>query len=211
MHIFKKILFLVGVLMFSTEMTASAQRENVRHALVSEFIHDYIAIKYPHVVLDTFLYVGVERQEMYFFCDGELAKVYDVSTSKKGAGSEYGSLCTPVGLHRIEGKFGDGVPSGGVFVGRKFTGRVAQIEEEPVETGKDEITSRVITIRGLEDGVNRGGEFDSYKRKIYIHGTAEEGLIGQPASHGCIRMRNMDVIELFSILPKGTPLIILNN
>lgn len=206
-----KTIALILFIVFSVEASASAQQKDARLAMISDFIHDYISIKYPDVKLDTFIYVGVERQEMYLFMNGEVERVYDVSTSKHGAGTQYGSNCTPVGLHCVKGKFGDGVPVGGIMVGRKYTGRVAEIVEEPVETGKDEITSRVITLSGLEEGVNRGGEIDTYKRKIYIHGTAEEGLIGMPASHGCIRMRNEDVIELFSIVDEGLPIIILNN
>lgn len=206
-----KVLFLVNVLFFCADLNAKAQLNEAKDRLISEFIHDYIAIKYPQVELDTFLYVGVERQQMYFFCNGMVERVYDVSTSKKGAGMQFGSECTPVGLHRIEGKYGEEVPEGGILVGRKFTGRIAEIEHNPVSTGRDEITSRVITIKGVEEGVNRGGEIDSFKRQIYIHGTSEEGLIGKPASHGCIRMRNRDVIELFDLIEKGIPLIILNN
>lgn len=206
-----KLLFILMFLILSTEGSAKAQVSKARLDIISDFIHDYISIKYPEVELDTFIYVGVERQEMYLFVDGIVEEVYDVSTSKKGAGSQYGSECTPVGLHRIEGKFGDGVPKGGIMVGRKFTGRIAEIEDQPKSTGRDEITSRVLTLSGMEMGLNRGGEYDTYKRKIYIHGTAEEGLIGLPASHGCIRMRNDDVIELFNYVNEGLPIIILNN
>lgn len=198
-------------MVFSLEAGARAQQSEARLIFISDFIHDYISIKYPEVQLDTFIYVGVERQEMYLFMNGVVEKVYDVSTSKHGAGSKYGSNCTPVGLHCVKGKYGNDVPKGGVLVGRKYTGRVAEIEHEPIETGKDEITSRVITLSGMEDGINRGGQIDTYKRKIYIHGTAEEGLIGKPASHGCIRMRNDDVIELFSLVSEGLPIIILDN
>ena len=82
---------------------------------------------------------------------------------------------------------------------------------KPIETGEDAITTRVLTLEGLENGINKGGELDSYGRHIYIHGTAEEGLIGQPASHGCVRMRNEDVIDLFNRVDKGLKVIILNN
>lgn len=205
------IIALIIFLVFSIKVRAKAQQTEARLALVSDFIHDYISMKYPDVKLDTFIYVGVERQEMYLFMNGTVEKVYDVSTSKHGAGTQNGSNCTPVGLHCVKGKYGEGVPAGGIMVGRKYTGRVAHIVEDPVETGKDEITSRVITLKGMEEGINRGGEIDTFKRKIYIHGTAEEGLIGMPASHGCIRMRNEDVIELFSMVDEGLPIIILNN
>ncbi|WP_258542707.1 L,D-transpeptidase [Parvicella tangerina] len=182
-----------------------------QHQAASELICDYLEMQYPDVQVDRFLYVGVERQEMYYVVDRKVERVYDVSTSKHGAGLLSGSNCTPVGMHCVNGKYGADVPWGGILVGRKFTGKVAEVETEPVSTGRDEITSRVITIKGLEDGVNKGGKFDSYQRRIYIHGTAEEGLIGKPASHGCIRMRNDDVIELFALVDEGLPIIILDN
>lgn len=205
------MIFLFFCPFFCLKIDAHAQHSQVRIDLVSEFIHDYISIKYPEVKLDTFIYVGVERQEMYVFFDGMAEKVYMVSTSKHGAGSKYGSNCTPVGLHCVKGKYGEDVPKGGIMVGKKFTGKVAHIEHGDMETGKDEITSRVITLEGLEEGINKGGSIDTYKRQIYIHGTAEEGLIGKPASHGCIRMRNDDVIELFSLVNEGVPIVILDN
>ncbi len=178
---------------------------------ITDFIIDYISIKYPALELENFIYVGVERQKLFLFINGQVERVYDVSTSKNGAGTKSGSEQTPIGLHVIEGKYGEGLPKGGVLRGRKFTGRIAEIQTEPISSGSDDITSRVITIKGLEEGINKGGMNDSYKRKIYIHGTAEEGFIGTPASHGCVRMRNDDVIELFDIVEEGTNLIILNN
>ncbi len=182
-----------------------------KQEVVSDLVYDYLSIQYPDVELDSFLYVGVQRQMLYFVVKGNVKRVYPVSTSKYGAGELSGSNCTPVGMHRVGKKYGENVPKGGVLVGRKFTGAIAEIEHDPVPTGRDEITSRVITIEGLEEGLNKGGNLDSYSRKIYIHGTAEEGLIGQPASHGCIRMRNEDVIELFTLVDKGLPIIILDN
>jgi len=203
---------LVILLAFNFKVEAKAQSKNQRPPnYISDFIIDYISIKYPTVTLDTFIYVGVERQKLYLFVDGEVERIYDVSTSKNGAGTQSGSEQTPIGLHVIAGKYGEGLPKGGVLKGRKFTGKIADIQTEPFSTGWDDITSRVITIKGLEEGINKGGANDSYHRKIYIHGTVEEGFIGQPASHGCVRMRNDDVIELFDIIDEGINLIILNN
>ena len=205
-------IFLGLMIFFSLQIQAKAQSATSRPPnYISDFIKDYISIKYPSVVLDTFIYVGVERQKMYLFINGEVEKIYSVSTSKNGAGTIAGSEQTPVGLHVINGKYGEGLPKGGVLKGKKFTGQIADIQSEPIPTNSDDITSRVLTIEGLEKGVNKGGQLDSYDRKIYIHGTTEEGLIGQPASHGCIRMKNDDVIELFDIIESGIKLIILNN
>lgn len=208
-----KVLFLVfgltGMFSFSSTIAQNLTERPVNY--ISDFLKDYLSIKYPAVDLDTFVYVGVKRQKMFLFMNGEVQKVYDVSTSKNGAGTKAGSEQTPIGLHVIEGKYGEGLPKGGVLRGKKFTGEIATIQTEPMSTGADDITSRVITIKGLEAGINKGGALDSYKRLIYIHGTAEEGFIGQPASHGCVRMRNDDVIELFDLIDEGVSLLILNN
>jgi len=188
----------------------SNEIENHNNTTV-DFLIDYVSIKYPGYNLENFIYVGVKRQKMYVIKNGSLVKTYCVSTSKNGAGSERGSEMTPVGLHRIHGKFGKDVPKGGIMVSRKFYGNIATIDTSKVSNGNDDITSRVLTLEGLEEGVNRGGKIDSYDRNIYIHGTAEEGLIGQPASHGCVRMTNNDVMELFDIVEPGMYVIILNN
>lgn len=207
----RKYIALMIILCLTMNVGFYAQGKDSKLLVISEFIQDYMSIKYPEMKLDTLLYVGVERQKMYLFIDGVAQKVYNISTSKKGAGTQYGSNCTPVGMHCIKGKFGAGVPYGGVLVGRKFTGKVVEIEHDSISTGMDAITSRVLTLSGLEEGINKGGEIDTYKRKIYIHGTAEEGLIGKPASHGCIRMKNDDVIELFELIDEGVPTLILDN
>jgi lipoprotein-anchoring transpeptidase ErfK/SrfK len=209
----KRISLIIFLLVcFSAKAEVNAQSNNKRPPnYISDFIIDYISIKYPSVSMDTLLYVGVERQKMYLFIDGKVEKIYDVSTSRNGAGTKSGSEQTPIGLHVVNGKYGEGLPKGSVLRGKKFTGQIADIQTEPITTGKDDITSRILTIKGLEEGVNKGGDLDSYNRKIYIHGTAEEGLIGQPASHGCVRMRNEDIIELFDIVNEGVNLIILDN
>ena len=206
-----KVFFIITFLSLNHFYLFSQKNEERPNLYISDFITDYIQLKYPETNTDTILYVGVEWQKMYLFINGEIEKVYDVSTSKNGAGTNYGSEQTPIGLHEVNGKFGKGLPRGSVLKGRKFTGQIAEIQTEPIPTGSDDITSRVITIEGKELGINKGGNNDSYDRKIYIHGTVEEGLIGQPASHGCIRMRNDDVIELYEIVNEGTTLIILNN
>jgi len=176
-----------------------------------EFLKDYLSIKYPSRKFQDFIYVGVKRQELYLFRKGKLIKIYNVSTSKKGAGSVADSEMTPVGLHKVHGKYGAEVPENGILRHKKFYGDIAEIEYEAKPINKDIITTRIITIEGLERGVNKGGKLDSYNRRIYIHGTAEEGLIGKPASHGCIRLKNKDVMELFDLLTKGMFVVILNN
>lgn len=129
---------------------------------------------------------------------------FPVSTSKYGTGSESGSDKTPLGMHRVKRKIGAQAPSGTIFKGRVNTGRQAAIQDAPLATQNDFVTSRILWLDGLEPGINSGGDVDSFRRYIYIHGTHEEGLIGQPASHGCIRMKNADVIKLFDLIPENT-------
>ena len=137
---------------------------------------------------------------------GEVIKQYPVSTSKYGTGGQSGSFKTPLGEHRIKEKIGDREKINQVFVARKPIGVYQELD--PGELPEDIITSRILWLEGQEEGVNRGGDVDSYQRYIYIHGTIEEDRIGRPASHGCIRMRNRDVIELFDLVDTGCPVII---
>lgn len=209
-------LFVSLLFVYFTATTTNAQvfNEVTRPAMnrgTEDFLKDYLSIKYPDVEFKDFIYVGVKRQELYLFRDGKLIKIFKVSTSKKGAGSVANSEMTPVGLHKINGKYGADVPMNGILKHKKFTGEIAKIEKRPIPIDKDIITTRIITIEGLEKGVNKGGKLDSYERRIYFHGTAEEGLIGQPASHGCIRLTNKDVMDLFDLIYEGMYVIILNN
>jgi L,D-transpeptidase YbiS len=128
---------------------------------------------------------------------------YAVSTASKGASCASGSFCTPVGLHRVRAKIGQGLPVNAVFVRRRPTGEVFSPALGALFPQRDWILSRILWLQGLEPGVNRGGGVDTLRRFIYIHGTNEEQLIGQPASHGCIRMRNHDIVELFDRVSVG--------
>jgi lipoprotein-anchoring transpeptidase ErfK/SrfK len=134
--------------------------------------------------------------------DGAIS--YPVSTSKFGVGNRENSNKTPLGTHRVKMKYGDNAPLGTVFQARVNTGKVATIHTDSTDREEDLITSRILWLEGLEPGKNRGKGIDSYRRYIYIHGTPEEGLIGTPASHGCIRMKNQEVVELFEKVPVGT-------
>jgi lipoprotein-anchoring transpeptidase ErfK/SrfK len=128
-----------------------------------------------------------------------------VSTGKKGVGTVSGSEKTPFGTHRIKEKMGQGEKLGTILVGEgNKNGTVTQIISEKADTPFDYVTTRLLRLDGQESGINRGGANDSHSRDIYIHGTPEEGLLGTPASHGCIRMKNSDIIALFDLLPSGT-------
>lgn len=151
------------------------------------------------------LLVSIRQQHLYVLsAEGRELYGYPISSAKKGTGNFQGSLQTPLGLHCIAEKVGSDCAPGTVFKGRQSTGEIAETELQPRATGVDCITSRILWLQGLEPAFNQGGEVDSYQRYIYIHGTHEEGLIGQPASIGCIRMRNEDVIELYECVKEGS-------
>lgn len=154
------------------------------------------------------LWVDISGQRLYVIDSGEVSESFPVSTAFRGTGCQQDSLQTPTGLHEICEMIGDGEPVGMVFKGRKPTGELAMIEAGDAETGQDIITSRILWLNGLEPGVNQGESVDTRERYIYIHGTNEEGRIGQPVSHGCIRMKNSDVISLFQHVRVGTPVVL---
>jgi lipoprotein-anchoring transpeptidase ErfK/SrfK len=129
---------------------------------------------------------------------------YPVSTAAKGTGEREGSEQTPRGLHEIRAKIGAGAPEGAVFARRRPTGEICTPERFAAEPTRDWMLSRILWLRGLEPGRNRRGPVDTMRRYIYIHGTPDEASLGMPASHGCIRMRNRDVIELFDRVRPGT-------
>lgn len=210
----KGTLLIPFFLLFSLITWSQVINEDLKPILnrgTEEFLKDYLSIKYPSKEFTDFIYVGVKRQELYLFRGGRLLKVYKVSTSKHGAGSVEGSEMTPVGLHKVNGKYGSDVPENGILKHKRYTGERAEVEYRALPINQDIITTRIITIEGLERGINKGGKLDSYDRRIYIHGTAEEGLIGQPASHGCVRLKNKDIMDLFDLLSEGMFVVILNN
>jgi lipoprotein-anchoring transpeptidase ErfK/SrfK len=144
------------------------------------------------------LVVRVSEQRLYALDEsGEVVAEYPVSTSKYGTGNRNGSYQTPLGKHRVKEKIGDRAGEREVFIGRQAQGDLDDLRETGVSLPEDIITGRILWLQGLEPGINQGDDVDSYQRYIYIHGTSEEDKIGTPASHGCIRMRNRDVIELY--------------
>lgn len=148
--------------------------------------------------------IDVSEQKLYLIKDEKIVKMYPVSTSKYGIGNEEGSYKTPLGTHRISKKIGSGAKIGTIFKSLTKTNKTAEIYVDGRDIAEDIITTRIMWLEGLEPGINKGKGIDSHARHIYIHGTPEEGLIGKPASHGCIRMRNKDVIELFELVREGT-------
>lgn len=156
---------------------------------------------YPDHAAKAVILVSISEQMLYFYSDTLLERSYPVSTAANGAGNLSGSGKTPLGAHRISQRFGEGAAIGAIFKARINTGKIAKIITEPIDIAADAVTTRILWLDGLERGKNKGGKVDSHSRYIYIHGTPEEGLIGNPASHGCVRMLNKDVIDLFSISP----------
>lgn len=204
----------LSTLLLSLALGATAQEEDLAMAapakkqVLADFLIEWMQARYPAAASEGHvLYVSVQSQRMYLVIHGKMKAEYVISTSRNGLGEYKDSYRTPEGLHRVVRKFGQGVPEFGVFKGRQFTGSIAQ-----ESTANDDlITSRILWLDGLEPGVNEGGDVDSMKRGIYIHGTADEASLGRPSSHGCIRMRNKDVIALFDRVPVGTLVVILDN
>ena len=148
--------------------------------------------------------IDISQQRLYLKQNDDLIKSYPISSSKYGEGSTENSNMTPLGLHVIKEKIGTNVPINTLFISRINTKRTVNIENSRNKTKDDHITSRILWLDGLEEGKNKGKGVDSYSRYIYIHGTHEEGLIGEKASHGCIRMLNNDVIDLYNYVNIGT-------
>ena len=152
--------------------------------------------------------VDISEQRLYLKSGEQTLVSYPISTSKYGEGSKENSFKTPLGNHVIKEKIGENAPINTIFISRINTKNVATIENKPKNTENDYVTSRIMWLEGEENGVNKGPGIDSYERYIYIHGTHEEGLIGVKASHGCIRMFNVDVIDLYDRIYNGTKVII---
>ncbi len=143
--------------------------------------------------------VSVEAQQMRLLKDDREIALYPISTAKNGTGCDEGSHCTPLGRFEIGEKIGDDAPLGTIFKGREPVG----IWEMGMESAEDLILTRILWLHG-RDPENA----NTHDRYIYIHGTNQEDLIGQPVSHGCVRMRNDDMIDFFDRVPTGTPMVI---
>jgi len=152
--------------------------------------------------------ISLAAQQLYLYQTSDEGNIllgrFPISTARNGAGELEGSFCTPRGAHRIAQKIGEDAPLFAVFKARVATGEIWTPELEATEPGRDWILSRILWLDGLEAGKNQGGNVDSHNRYIYIHGTNEEDQIGRPISHGCIRMRNADVVSLFDQVPVET-------
>lgn len=131
-----------------------------------------------------------------------------VSTAKKGPGERKDSECTPRGRHVIRAKIGAGMPTNTVFVSRRPTGEIYSPALRALYPQRDWILTRILWLSGLEPGKNRLGAVDTMQRYIYIHGAPDEEAMGAPSSHGCVKMRNVDVLALFDLVEPGTAVVI---
>tara|TARA_B100001559_G_scaffold318342_1_gene325338 strand:+ start:800 stop:1339 length:540 start_codon:yes stop_codon:yes gene_type:complete len=155
-----------------------------------------------------YIEVDISEQRLYLIENSLIKASYPISTSKYGEGNIENSFKTPLGKHSIKEMIGEEAEINTIFTSRINTKRSATIIDKFEDTDNDYVTSRIMWLDGEEDGLNKGGNVDSFRRYIYIHGTHEEGLIGTKASHGCIRMFNYDVIELFNLVNIGTKVLI---
>jgi len=153
--------------------------------------------------------ISVAAQSLKLFDDeGLLLREYMISSAAKGVGEQAGSYQTPRGRHRIRARIGESLPLGAVLRGRRPTGEICTPELMAAQPDRDWILTRILWLCGEEPGKNRGGQVDTMRRYVYIHGTPESAVLGVPGSHGCIRMRNIDMVDLFDRVPVGTPVLI---
>jgi lipoprotein-anchoring transpeptidase ErfK/SrfK len=192
----KNLLFLTLLLPFLYVQTAEAQ--DIVYGIQTKLQERYPNENFTATKL---IYVCGEVQTLEVYNTESDAWVlearYPISTAKKGFGEQPGSDKTPRGLHFIKKKIGDGEDLGRIFRGRK-PNEIGKIYTDSTNLKEDWVTTRIIWLTGLENDNQT-----SFARYIYIHGTQEEGLIGSPQSHGCIRMKNEDVIELFDLVYVG--------
>lgn len=153
--------------------------------------------------------VRISTQTLQYYRAGGLVRSFVVSTSKRPPSNIKGSFGTPRGLHEIAERIGGEQPIGMVFKARVPTGRHFSEVSDSGDSG-NLITSRILWLRGLEEGLNRGGDVDTYNRYVYIHGTNREAELGHPQSAGCVIMRNIDIVELYDEVRKGDVVLILD-
>ena len=152
------------------------------------------------------IHISIAKQTLALYSDGgRLVRCYPVSTASRGAGELRGSHCTPRGRHIVRALIGGGQPINTVFVARRPCGEVYSPELAAAFPARDWILTRILWLSGCELARNRLGPVDTMRRDIYLHGCPDTAPLGVPESHGCIRMRNEDIVELFDRVPVYTP------
>ncbi|MDJ0807275.1 MAG: L,D-transpeptidase [Gammaproteobacteria bacterium] len=149
------------------------------------------------------LLIDLSKQRLSLYEQGRELLRFPVSTALNGAGEQYGSGCTPRGNHRIRIKIGAHCPENTVFIARRPSGEVFSPKLAGQQPERDWILTRILWLTGIEPGRNRGGQVDTLRRFIYIHGCPDREPMGIPCSHGCIRMRNRDLLQLFDRVKNG--------
>jgi len=152
--------------------------------------------------------VSIPGQRLRLFEGERVLMDVRVSTAVNGPGEREGSECTPRGWHRIRAKIGQGCPENTVFRGRRPTGEIYTPELARENPKRDWILTRILWLSGLEPGKNRLGNVDTMRRYVYIHGCPDEHPMGVPSSHGCVKMRNRELVELFDQVEAGTRVLI---
>ena len=155
-----------------------------------------------------YLHVSIPDQRLSMIENGKIVKTYLVSTAKNGPGERRGSGCTPRGWHVIRARIGKDEPENSVFIGRRPTGEIYTAALAAQYPERDWILTRILWLGGLEPGFNRFHEVDTAWRYIYIHGSPDHGVSGDPQSHGCIRMKSPDLLELFDNVKTGMRVLI---
>jgi hypothetical protein len=192
------------ILTFLFILSSCSSLQDINKMNKNSTIVELESIDSSYKSLENLIYVDINSQTLSYIVKGTVSRKYNISSSYYGTGSEANSLKTPLGKHEIYKKIGNELPINAILKGRVWNGAIADIIEGPIDTDYDHVTSRILWLDGLEEGKNKGNGVDSRNRYIYIHGTAEEGLIGKPASDGCIRMYNNEVIELFELVSEKT-------
>ncbi|MDN5566820.1 MAG: L,D-transpeptidase [Psychrobacter sp.] len=162
---------------------------------------------------DKHIIINIAKQSLSLYKHNSEICHYRVSTAKNGIGSQQDSGCTPLGQHIIAQKIGGHEPINAVFVGRVPTGEIYSAAFGVDHPERDWILTRILWLQGLEKGINKGsndkGGCDTYQRYIYIHGTPDNEPMDLPLSHGCVRMRNQDIIELYDKIEEGVAVTII--
>lgn len=149
--------------------------------------------------------IDISQQQLRCWQGLTLGYECSISSGEAGVGQQEGSGQTPQGWHYVRAAIGDGLPDNAVFRGRRWTREVFSAELAALKPDRDWILTRILWLCGLEVGINRGGNVDSQRRYIYLHGTPPDQPMGVPASHGCIRLRNNDLLTVFQLALPGTP------
>lgn len=152
---------------------------------------------YPKSIDEADILIDLAQQMLYL---SKYQKKYSISTGKNGIGEQENSGKTPRGWHRIAEKIGKNTPVNSVFIARQATGEIYDDELAEQYPQRDWILSRILWLQGLEPNFNCGKGCDTHQRYIYIHGTPDSEPMGEALSHGCVRMRNQEIIELFDLV-----------